>query len=132
MDKSADDVYLPMGDSESYSGKKQSFASKTWGFMKKFLLFIITLALLLFLILQFILISGGKSIKDEWNQYHVQAQTSDSDAAAVIDYSDYEYPSDIAEEATIATAEAAATITEAAVEGAAVIEAGVQEAAANL
>ena len=49
MDQTNDDVYMPM-DTETYE-KKKSFSSTAGTFMKKFLLFIVTVALLLFLIL---------------------------------------------------------------------------------
>lgn len=49
MDQTNDDMYLPM-DTESYE-EKESFGRKTGRFCKKFLLIIVTIALLLFLIL---------------------------------------------------------------------------------
>ncbi len=71
MDQTNDDLYMPM-DTETYE-EKESFGRKTARFFKKFLLIIVTIALLLFLILQFILISGGSTFKDEWNAYHADS-----------------------------------------------------------
>lgn len=68
MDQTNDDMYLPM-DTESYE-EKQSFGKSAGRFCKKFLLIIVTIALLLFLILQFIIIAGGSTFKDEWAAYH--------------------------------------------------------------
>ena len=59
------------------------------------------------------------------------AASGDGSDVVVPDFSDYEADT-IGEEAAIAAAEASASIAEAAIEGAAVIEAGVQDAAADL
>ena len=72
MDQTNDDMYLPM-DTESYE-EKESFGRKTGRFCKKFLLIIVTIALLLFLILQFIIIAGGSTFKDEWDAYTAPAE----------------------------------------------------------
>ena len=80
MNDTNDDLYVPMM-TETYD-EKESFSSKAGAFCKKFLLFIITVALLLFLILQFILISGGKSIKDEWEAHKAAVEAAEAAEAA--------------------------------------------------
>ena len=80
MNDTNDDLYVPMM-TETYD-EKESFSSKAGTFCKKFLLFIITVALLLFLILQFILISGGKSIKDEWEAHKAAVEAAEAAEAA--------------------------------------------------
>ena len=72
---------------ETYD-EKESFGSKAGTFCKKFLLLIITVGLLLFLIFQFILISGGKSIKDEWEAHKAAVEAADAEAAAAAEVVD--------------------------------------------
>ena len=80
MNDTNDDLYVPMM-TETYD-EKESFGSKAGTFCKKFLLLIITVGLLLFLIFQFILISGGKSIKDEWEAHKAAVEAAEAAEAA--------------------------------------------------
>ena len=86
MNDTNDDLYVPMM-TETYD-EKESFGSKAGTFCKKFLLLIITVGLLLFLIFQFILISGGKSIKDEWEAHKAAVEAADAEAAAAAEVVD--------------------------------------------
>ena len=68
-------------DTEMYE-KSESLGKKASNFCKKFFLWIILVALLLFLILQFFLIHGGITFKEEWDMIQAEWDLMHAEAAA--------------------------------------------------